>query len=408
MGTLSLVAHATGAGRDDRAAAAVAHGIWIALALASLPVAAGAALAETLVSPVCPRAPGGGPDPAVLREGALYLRIVFLGAPLAHLAGVVDAAFKGRGDTLTPLVLEALALAVNLATMATLTLGLLGAPAMGVAGVAIGRLAGRGVVVLGGGALILSGRLGFRLRAAAFRPERALFAQLLGVGVPQGFAMFVYSAAMTIVYRMVGVLGPAATAALGIGIRQIEFLAFTTYLGFHAASATVVGQNLGAGDGPRARAGARAAFLCSGSLGALATALFVSVPGPLAALLGPADPVIVGHVAEYVRVIGLSQLVLSLQVVATGVFVGAGRTTVTLASSLLFLSVRVGLVWALLETGLGFSAVCWGMTATTVLQGATLTAAVATGFWVPRELREGRRAPAGTVPAPLGVTARPS
>ena len=389
IGTLALVAQHTGAGRAERVSAAFVAGCWVAGALSLTVAAIGACAAEPLVAIVCPRLPDGRLDPEALAAGATYLRIVFLGAPLTHFAQVVDATYKGRGDTLTPLALEGLGLAANVFLTAGMTLGQFGFPRLGVAGAALSTLGSRGLVLALGGSLLLAGRLGFRIAPAECRPNWTLIRQNLRIGAPQGASSLAYMAAMTIVFHLAARLGAAASSGVGIGIRQIEFVAFTHYVGLHAAAATIVGQNVGAGNLPRAWRGAWTALGVATGLGTLALAAFTGFAGPLAQWVAGAagDPAIVAHTADYVRVIGVSQVLLAIDIAGVGIFVGGGRTGLVSTMSTLSLALRVAIVVALTAAGWGFAAVTWGMTLSTMLKGAGTLGAVALGLWLPRVSR---------------------
>lgn len=389
IGTLALVAQHTGAGRAERVSAAFVAGCWVAGALSLAVAAIGACAAEPLVAIVCPRLPGGALDPEALAAGSTYLRIVFIGAPLTHFAQVVDATYKGRGDTLTPLAIEALGLGANILLTAGMTLGLWGFPRMGVAGAAVSTLCSRGLVLALGGSLLLAGRLGFRLSPTQWRPDAALIRQNLRIGAPQGASSLAYMAAMAIVFHLAARLGAAASSGVGIGIRQIEFVAFTHYVGLHAAAATVVGQNVGAGNLQRAWRGAWTALGIATALGTLALAAFTGFADPLAQwVAGKAgDPAIVTHTADYVRVIGVSQILLAIDIAGVGIFVGGGRTGLVSIMSTASLALRVAIVVGLTAAGWGFAAVTWGMTLSTMLKGTGTLGAIALGLWLPAGAR---------------------
>lgn len=389
VGTVALVAQHTGARRDDAVAATVSAALAFALVFSGAVALLGGALTEFIVWPVVPRVLATGVrDPAVWAEGVRYLRVIFLGAPLFQVAAIVDAAFKGRGDTFTPMVLEGLSLAVNVLCTAALTLGLAGFPELGVTGAAIASLMARGVICVVGGGLLVSGRLGFRLPPGWVRWDRARLRHILRIGIPQGAAILMYFGAMLVVFGLVGQLGAPAVSAIGAGIRQIEYVAFTCYLGFNAAAATIVGQCLGAGNAARAAAGARVAAAGGGLIGVLATLVFACFPSALAgALVGATgDAATVAYTATYVFVVAFSQIPLGLDVTLVGVFVGAGRTMFPLWFNVIALTGRVALVWSFVAGGLGFTAVCWAITGSSILKGLLMLSAFAAGWWRPRDV----------------------
>ncbi len=395
VGTLSLTAQYTGAQREDRVAEVVGTALWWSVVFSTCVAVVGALAADWIVYPVIPKLPETGLyDAAVAAEAATYLRIIFLGAPLFQISAVIDGAFKGRGDTTTPMIIEALALAVNILTTGALTQGWFGIPPMGVAGAAIASLVARGLAVTLGGTLLAMGRAGFRPKMC-WTPDRALLRAMLRIGVPQGGAIIIYFSAMTAVFNQAGYLGAAAVSAIGIGIRQIEFVAFTHYLGFNAAAATIVGQNIGAGDVERAGRGGFIAALGGGIVGFTAMLIFALFPDQLADLLasGTGDPAVIINTKQYVFLVALSQLPLGFDIAIIGVFIGAGRTMLPLMMNIVALSARVVAVVLIVQYGFGipverrFEAICWAITGTSILKGCLMALAFKAGWWRPREGR---------------------
>ncbi len=128
-------------------------------------------------------------------------------------------------------------------------------PEMGVTGAAVATTIGRGIGVvyqlwylLGG-----RGRIAFRLRHLRLVP--ALAARLVRISIG-GIGQFLIATASWIgVMRIVAVYGSAAIAAYTIALRMMEFT-FLPAWGLGNAAATLVGQNLGAGQAERAEASA--------------------------------------------------------------------------------------------------------------------------------------------------------
>jgi Na+-driven multidrug efflux pump len=106
--------------------------------------------------------------------------------------------------------------------------------------------------------------------------------------------------------RSVTRFGTPALAALGIGHR-VESWLFMIGVGFGAATAAIVGQNLGAGRTDRA---ARAGWLATGYctlLGVVAFALELGMPSQFASLFS-GDPAVIAEATKYLRIASISQL----------------------------------------------------------------------------------------------------
>ena len=236
-----------------------------------------------------------------------------------------------------------------------------------------------------GAILLWRRREAFHLPRWWVRLDRRRLHQILRIGIPQGGAILIYFGAMLMVFSLVGVLGAPAVSAIGVGIRQVEFVGFTCYLGVNAAAATIVGQCIGARK--LARAG-QAAWIASGvaaGIGAVAMHVMALFHEPLAAAFAPAtaDPAAQINIATYIWAVSFSQVPLAIDIALGGVFIGAGRTVFPLVMNIVALSSRVVLVWWLLGAGFGFPSVCWAIAATSVVKGILMCIAFQAGWWRP-------------------------
>jgi Na+-driven multidrug efflux pump len=141
--------------------------------------------------------------------------------------------------------------------------------------------------------------------------------------------------------------GPAATAAYGVGVRLMS-VTWSVAGAVGQATATGVGQNLGAETPDRA---ARVAFVATaGTMGLLlgATALVVAFPAA-AIRVFVADPDVVREGVGFLRIVAPSWAFFGGVMTIQGAFRGAGHTKVAMALSFLsrwILRVPVALVLA--------------------------------------------------------------
>src|SRR4029078_5982751 len=184
----------------------------------------------------------------------------------------VDAAFRASGDTRTPFVLLLASVAITLALRSGPMLGLVPFPKRGIAGAAVATIGTRsaafvmGVVIASSRGLIRFGR-----------PRLDSIRAVCRIGLPTAITGVTFSLIYIFLTRTTTRFGTPALAALGIGHR-VESWLFMTGVGSGAATAAIVGQNLGAGRPDRAaRAGWMAAGYCTG-LGVVACVLELAVP----------------------------------------------------------------------------------------------------------------------------------
>jgi MATE family, multidrug efflux pump len=276
-------------------------------------------------------------SPAVTALGVRYLGAYFAGIPLLYGFFAIDATFRAAGDTRTPFVLLAASVLVTLVLDPALILGWGPFPRLGIVGAAIATVTTRGAAFAMG--LIILVRRGL---LAFGHPRLASITAVCRVGLPTAVTGIVFSLIYIAVTRTATRFGTPALAALGIGHR-VESWLFMIGVGFGAATAAIVGQNLGAGDVRRAeRAGWLSVALCS-MLGVAACVVDLAYAEQLAGLF-TRDSAVIVEAARYLRIAAISQLGICAEIVLEGALGGAGETLPPMLASSTFTASRVPLV----------------------------------------------------------------
>jgi Na+-driven multidrug efflux pump len=159
----------------------------------------------------------------------------------------------------------------------------------------------------------------------------------------------------------------------------VESWLYMVGVGFGAAAAAVVGQNLGAGRADRAsRAGW--AMLGVASVPAVVIALAtLLVPETLAGIF-TRDAAVVAETARYLRIASVAQLVVCAEVVLEGALGGAGATVPPMLASVSLTAARIPLsVWAAARYGV--EGLWWVISATAVARGVAMMALWRWGGW---------------------------
>jgi putative MATE family efflux protein len=316
-GTTALVARAWGAGNPREAERVTRTSLWLSLALALLMASPAVLFADALAGIF-------RLDPETHELTATYIRWISLSAPFLAMSFVIGTALRAAGDTLTPLGLGALTMAVNIVALYALVYGAFGLPALGVLGAAIASdlaLAVGGLATLG---LWLRGglRIGVGTRGADFDPARVR--RLLRIGTPAGLEQAAFQLGFTTFIWIVALYGNAANAAYQIGVQILSF-SFLVGFGFSIAASTLVGQNLGANE-PRAaeRSGWRAMWLAVGVMVVFGTAIIVFAE-PIARMLID-DAEVVRLAVVFIRLLGSVQALMAIEFTLGGALRGAGDT----------------------------------------------------------------------------------
>ncbi len=266
---------------------------------------------------------------------------------------MASAVLRASGDVIPPLCLAAASSFANVGGAAILALGLFGFPAMGIYGIGVGS--GIGVSVTTGLFLILwlSGR--FKLKPQlgdVFNRKR--FKHLMNTATPIAIEQGVIQFSLLAFMAIVALYGTNAYAAYGIGVTLLS-VSFVIGIGFGVASATIIGQLLGAGQ-PKlaAKSGWKAMGLSVAFMTVLA-AVMAYYSHELAAIMSN-DPEVQKLASLFLQVLALAQPIMAIEFSLAGALRGAGDTRFPLLSTFtgLFFG-RIVLALVFVKMGLGIN-----------------------------------------------------
>lgn len=242
--TSAAIARALGAGDETRAGRTAFHALMIAVmagaVLAVIFLTFGAAIFALL-----------GGEGEILDRALGWGAVFFPGAVLIWLSQISASVMRGTGNMLLPSLSLVAMSVISAVCSGAFSLGWGPFPALGVPGLALGFLAGHGVVALLVLIYFASGGLGFPV-FADLRPARALFAAILRVALVAALSPVQTILTTLVVTGFVARFGAEALAGYGLGAR-LEFLMIPVTFGFGTAATAMVGTNIGAGNVPRAR-----------------------------------------------------------------------------------------------------------------------------------------------------------
>ncbi|MBR0855136.1 MATE family efflux transporter [Bradyrhizobium liaoningense] len=245
VGTVALIAHAVG--RKDRQDANLIFNQALALSVlfGLLTLVMGAALSRLYMRSIAA-------DEATIEAGTIYLLWFMPALALQFATQVMASALRATGIVRPAMLVQALAVVINIALAPVLIAGWGTGLALGVAGAG---LASSIAVVIGVVMLLAYFRKVERyvaFNAAQWRPQPRHLKRILNVGLPAGgeFAMmFIF---MGVVYYVLRDFGAAAQAGFGIGQRVLGLINMPA-LAIGLAAGPIAGQNVGAGNGARVR-----------------------------------------------------------------------------------------------------------------------------------------------------------
>jgi putative MATE family efflux protein len=361
-----VAARRHGEGRSDEAARVAGSALVFTLVGGAVMAALGLAVLPKLFAVM-------QTPPEVAALGQRYLGTYLLGAPLIFGFFAVDAAFRAAGDSRTPFILLSTSVAITLVLDPVLIMGLGPAPQLGIAGAAIATVTTRSVAFALGMWMILKRGL---MKFGPF--DWGAIASVCRIGLPTAATGIVFSLIYIFVTRSTTQFGTPALAALGIGHR-VESWLYMIGVGFGAATAAIVGQNLGAGRADRAsRAGWYATAFCT-ALGVVFAVLTLTIPEQFTSLFTD-DRAVIAEGARYLRINAISQLALCAEVVLEGALGGAGHTVAPMITSTTLTVLRIPLAaWA--AARYGPAGIWWVISLTAMSRGLAMVALWRAGGW---------------------------
>jgi putative MATE family efflux protein len=303
----------------------------------------------------------------------------------------------------TPLYVMSGVNLVNLLFAWLLVTGVGPFPALGVLGAgyaaAIARVAG-GVVSF---AVLAHPRsaVGFNLRTL-FRMDFPVLRDILHIGIPAAMEQLIHQGSQILYTVFIAGMGTASIAANSVAM-SIQSLSFMPGFAFGLAATALVGQNLGAGNADRAERSGYESLRLSLYAAAIATALFLILPSPLARLYST-DPEVITLTANCLRITAVSQLALAVAQVLAGALRGAGDTKwVMYITAIGNWGVRLVGAWVLgVYLGWGLIGVWVAMAIDQLLRGGLTVLRYRSGNWKHLKTVRARSSHLATVPAGRG------
>ena len=352
MGMRAMVARYYGA--EDRATARRVAGQALLMGgVLTLLLASGGALWRRDMLEVL------GAQPEVVRLGGDYLLIFFGGVLGMVYMFFISGILQSIGDAKTPMRVGALAFVANIALDPLLIFGWGPIPAYGVAGAAWATICSRGLA----GALLLAALFRhpeFSLALGDLRPDPGLIRRILRIALPGSLQIGCYSVSDVLSTRLLAVFGTTALAAYGVVNRSVMALMIVGF-GLGGAAATLVGQNLGAGNPDRAE---RSVWIISGLYAGLLLVgtvfFYIYAPALVGAFTRDAPTLALG--VDCLRIFAYGFLLLPFNMIFGRALQGAGDTvSPLLITAFCRLPLLLGLLYVLpRHTGWGIDGLWYG------------------------------------------------
>ncbi|MEM7588057.1 MAG: MATE family efflux transporter [Acidobacteriota bacterium] len=244
MGTAAMVARRIGEKDPAAAASAAVQAIMLGTVVSVAFGVLGALFAVEALQLL-------GASPELAADGALFTAILLGTNITVMLLFLINAVFRGAGDPALAMRALWLANGINIVLDPLLIFGWGPIPALGLEGAAIATAIGRTIGIVYQLRLLTNGSSQIRIERHHWRPQIALMlrlARVSGIGILQ---FLISTASFLGLVKILAVFGDVALAGYTLAVRIIIFILLPAW-GMGNAAATLVGQNLGAGDPERA------------------------------------------------------------------------------------------------------------------------------------------------------------
>jgi putative MATE family efflux protein len=340
-GMAVLVARFAGANQPEKVNKVVYQAFLTAIFVAAVMAVVGYFSAPSLLRLV-------NAAPPVAAEALPFLRTMFLGILGMMMFFMLSGAFRAAGDPKTPLRLGVAM------TVLTIAFNLVLIPAFGTIGAAYGTIASSSVVALYGMWFLTRPGSVIHLEPGMDRrPDLSIIKSLFKFGLPTGVQGIAMNVGGVLLLRFIGSLesSAAAQAAYAVGYTELFSLITWTSVGLMGASATIAGQNLGAGQPDRAVQGVHVAARIGLMVALGIGALFVLIPGYLLAVFGMTEPLVLSLGRQLLAFLSVSGLFITVALCYTGGLQGTGDTRSPLYISVVSqVVVPLGLCWIFQQT----------------------------------------------------------
>ena len=317
MATTAMVARRIGEKNTAGARVAAAQSILLGLMLTLVVALPGVLFAKDLL-----RLMGGTPE--LVASGHGYTRVLFGGSATIMLIFLLNAVFRGAGDAAIAMRVLWIANAINIVLDPCLIFGLGPFPELGVTGAAVATTIGRGAGVLIQIWVLFRGSSRIHVRWPDFVPQPRIILRLFRLSVGGILQILIGTTSWVVLVAIVGRFGPSAVAGYTVAIRLIIFAILPAW-GLANAAATLVGQNLGAGQPDRAETSVWQAGIYNMAFLLGVAVVFIAAAAPLIRIFS-VEPEVVRYGVACLRWVSIGFPFYAWGMVMEQAFNGAGDT----------------------------------------------------------------------------------
>ena len=305
----------------------------------------------------------------VIQDAKLYLMITCGLVIFSFMNQIFTGILTAMGNSRTSFIATGIGLVLNIMLEPLFIFGFGAIPPMGVAGAAIATVLAQLVVMLLFLHTILRDTVLFSNVHILHSYSSQHTMEIFRIGLPSAVQSMLFSGISMVIARLIAGWGDAAVAVQKVG-SQIESISWMTAEGYAAALNSFVAQNHGAKNTDRIREGYRLSMIVMLSWGVFCSLVLIVFPQLIfQVFIQEAEVLPMG--VDYLRILGVSQLFMCMEITTAGAFSGLGKTLPPSIVSITLTGARIPMA-ILLGRWLGLNGVWWAITISSIGKGIVL------------------------------------
>jgi putative MATE family efflux protein len=266
-----------------------------------------------------------GAEQEAINTGINYTRIMMAGSLVIMLLFLLNGIFRGAGDAMMAMKSLWLANICNIILCPIFIRGLGPIPAFGVQGAAMATTIGRGIGVVYQLYHLFNGKRLVKFTIKLLKPHWEIIKTMVDIAWPATLQFIIGSGSWIVLASLVVHTGGSeASAGYQVAIRIVLFFILPAW-GMSNAAATLVGQNLGAGQPDRAELSVmRTAKYNAIFMGVMSLVFLFFAPFIISFFTN--EPAVAAYAIDAVRIVSAGFIFYGVGMVMANAFNGAGDT----------------------------------------------------------------------------------
>ena len=249
-----------------------------------------------------------------------YLRIRSFELPILFLIFSFEAVRRATGDTVTPVIINAIGIVLNIILTPILVLGL----GWGVRGAALSTVFAHVVILPAVVFFLLRSKKSLTINFNVKQLDKNIIKDIFDIGIPASTGQSIQAVGFVILNSLIYAYGTNVSAAFFIGNR-ISSLVMFPVSAVSSIIAIYIAQNVGAENVPRAKRSVREGMLVSVLMMVIGIAILLPFSGIIVHLFSD-DPLTIDFAKDYVFWIGIGLPLMAVFQVYLSAFQGSGET----------------------------------------------------------------------------------